>query len=77
MDFLSVQEVKHHQCYLGLPTFIGRNKFNAFRVIKERVWKRVQGWGERFLSRAGKKILIKGVAQAIPCYTMSIFSVTW
>lgn len=40
---------------------------------EEKVWKRVQGWSDRPLSRAGKEVLIKSVAQAIPTYIMSCF----
>ena len=41
--------------------------------LKDRVWKKLQGWKEKFLSKVGKEILIKSVIQAIPIYMMSIF----
>lgn len=62
-----------HEKYMCLPFFIGRNKFVVFQSIKERVWKRLKGWKEKLISRAGKEILIKSVAQAILFYAMSCF----
>jgi hypothetical protein len=37
------------------------------------VWKKLQDWKLKFLSQAGKEILIKVVIQAIPTYSMSVF----
>ncbi|XP_042952203.1 uncharacterized protein LOC122289285 [Carya illinoinensis] len=59
--------------YLGLPTMVGRPKYNTFKCIKERVWQRINNWKNGYLSSAGKEILIKAVLQAIPTYTMSVF----
>ena len=61
--------------YLGLPTLIGRAKYNTFACLKDKVWKKLQGWKGMLLSRAGKEILIKAVAQSIPTYTMSVFQI--
>jgi hypothetical protein len=44
--------------------------------MKDRVWKRIQGWNQKLLSRAGKETLIKAVAQAIPSFAMSCFDLT-
>uniref|UniRef100_A0A2N9GC52 Reverse transcriptase zinc-binding domain-containing protein n=1 Tax=Fagus sylvatica TaxID=28930 RepID=A0A2N9GC52_FAGSY len=59
--------------YLGLPPIIGRSKRKAFEDIKSRIGRKVGGWKEKLLSQAGKEILIKAVAQAIPTYAMSVF----
>lgn len=59
--------------YLGLPTLIDRSKYQTFSFLKERVWKKIQGWKGRLLFRAGKEVLIKAVAQSIPTYTMGVF----
>ncbi|XP_058784603.1 uncharacterized mitochondrial protein AtMg00310-like [Vicia villosa] len=53
----------------------GRSKKEVFRLDVERVWKKVKGWKEKFLSRAGKEVLIKVVAQAIPTYIMSCYRI--
>lgn len=60
------------ECYLGLPTFIGKNK-EAFKYIKERMAQHTQTWYAKSLSRAGKEIMIKAVGEAIPIYVMGVF----
>ncbi|KAL6204632.1 hypothetical protein ACLB2K_021899 [Fragaria x ananassa] len=69
--FLGVPVVPFHEKYLGLPTVAGRNKKEMFKRIHERLDQHLQGWQLRLLSKAGKTILIKAVAQAIPSYTMN------
>ena len=70
---LGVKEVVRFESYLGLPTLIGRGKYQTFSFLKDSVWKKLQGWKGKMLSRAGKEILIKAVAQSIPTYTMGVF----
>jgi hypothetical protein len=59
--------------YLGLPSMIGRKKKVIFAYIKDRIWKRINSWRGRALSRAGKEVMVKSVLQAIPSYVMSIY----
>ena len=73
LQFLGVKEVERFDSYLGLPTLIGRAKYYTFSYLKDRIWKKLQGWKGLVLSRVGKEILIKAVAQSIPTYTMSVF----
>jgi len=73
MEALSIQSETMNERYLGLPVFVGRSRSNVFSYLKDRIWQRIQGWKERLLSRAGKEILIKAVAQAIPVFAMGLF----
>ena len=59
--------------YLGMPADIGRSKNGSFKYLKDRVWKRVQGWMEQTLSVGGKEVLIKSVVQALLVYSMACF----
>ncbi|KAG7586565.1 Ribonuclease H domain [Arabidopsis thaliana x Arabidopsis arenosa] len=59
--------------YLGLPEAIGRNKYDTFAFISQRVQQKLHSWYSNFLSMAGKEVLIKFIATALPTYTMSCF----
>ena len=59
--------------YLGMPSDVGVSKNGAFKYLKDRVWKRVQGWMEKILSTGGKEVLIKSIAQVIPVFSMACF----
>lgn len=61
--------------YLGLPSLIGRSKKSVFKFLKDRMEKSIQGWNNKLLSRAGKAVLLKNVAQSIPSYCMSCFKI--
>ena len=70
VDKVKVKEVEKFDSYLGLPTLIGRRKYDTFSFIKEWVWKKMQWWNGKLLSRVEKEAQIKAVAQSIPTYTM-------
>ncbi|GAU47118.1 hypothetical protein TSUD_98950 [Trifolium subterraneum] len=56
---LGVKLVLGTGIYLGLPSMVGRSKKAIFSYIKDRIWKRMNSWRGRALSKAGKEIMIK------------------
>lgn len=70
---LQMRMADDRSLYLGLPSTLSRNKTVVFGYLKDRIQKRVEGWDKKFLSRAGKEILVKTVAQSIPSYAMGVF----
>jgi len=73
---LCIQAEAKSERYFGLPISVGRSRKKVFEYIKKKIWSRIQGWQEKLLSKAGKEILIKAVAQSIPTYAMSCFDLT-
>ena len=58
---LGVPAIRQYEKYLGLLAFVGRAKKQSFIYLKERVWKKLQGWKEKLLSQAGREVLIKAI----------------
>lgn len=75
-DKLQVTKESMNKGYLGLPVHVGRSIGGTFAYLKDRIWRSIQGWKEKFLSWAGKEVLIKAVAQAIPTFAMGCFDLT-
>lgn len=59
--------------YLGLPERICGSKKQVFAFIQDRLQNRINSWSAKLLSKGGKEVLIKSVAQALPTYVMSCF----
>lgn len=72
-SMLQFKEADANTTYLGLPNTIGRNKSMVLGFLKEIMQERVQGWDKNCLSRGGKELMLKSVAQALPNYAMSMF----
>ncbi|XP_058746447.1 uncharacterized protein LOC131619359 [Vicia villosa] len=72
-NVMGVRRVLGTGTYLGLPSMIGRSKKAVFSFIKDRIWKRINSWSGRYLSKAGKEVMIKSVLQSIPSYIMSVY----
>ncbi|KAM6562925.1 hypothetical protein CsatB_022923 [Cannabis sativa] len=72
-ELLEIYEADENGSYLGLPYSVGKNKNVILGFLKDKIKKKIQGWEGRILSRAGKEVLLKSVAQSIPSYAMSVF----
>ncbi|XP_024155771.1 uncharacterized protein LOC112163728 [Rosa chinensis] len=70
-SYMGMQIVDVHDKYLGLPTYMGRKKSVTFQYIKDKLAKKLSDWQGKMLSGAGKDILIRVVASALPTYAMS------
>ncbi|XP_030505163.2 uncharacterized protein LOC115720145 [Cannabis sativa] len=70
---LEIYEAHENGYYLGLPCSVGRNKNAILGFLKDKLHKRIQGWEGRILSCAGKEVLLKSIAQALPNYAMNVF----
>ncbi|XP_019168841.1 PREDICTED: uncharacterized protein LOC109164747 [Ipomoea nil] len=70
---LTVAQAEDFGKYLGLPSVIGRNRRAVFAYIEKKLKQRFGSWNKRLLTKAGKEVLLKSVAQAMPTYTMSIY----
>lgn len=58
--------------YLGLPEKIHGSKIQVF-FLRDRLQKRINILSVKFLSKGGKEVLIKSIAQVFPTYVMSCF----
>ncbi|XP_074374218.1 putative mitochondrial protein AtMg00310 [Apium graveolens] len=59
--------------YLVLPSTLGRNKTVILGYLKEHMRQKIQKWEGKYVSKGGKEVLIKSVAQSLPSYAMNVF----
>ena len=52
---------------------MGNSKKRAFQGIIDKVLSRIEGWRAKTLSQAGRLVLIKSIAAALPSYAMGSF----
>uniref|UniRef100_A0A803P3V6 Reverse transcriptase n=1 Tax=Cannabis sativa TaxID=3483 RepID=A0A803P3V6_CANSA len=70
---IGVTFTENHSKYLDLPAFVGRNKREAFGLVRNKVWDKLQGWKMGLFSQGSREVLIKSIIQEIPVYVMSCF----
>lgn len=59
--------------YMGLPEHFGRRKRDLFASIVDRTKQKSISWSTKFLSRAGKMIMLRTILAAMPSHAMSCF----
>lgn len=72
-SLLAVRQEECHTRYLGLPSFMPRNRGGHLHFIQDCIWSHLQGWKGKLFSVGGKEVLLKSVIQAILCYSMNYF----
>lgn len=70
---LGIRQAFEFENYFCITLSVGRSRSKEFRYLVDRVRAKVKHWNVRYLSQAGREILIKAVAQALPVYVMSCF----
>ncbi|KAI8569135.1 hypothetical protein RHMOL_Rhmol02G0255400 [Rhododendron molle] len=72
-QLVDIKPMKGDSKYLGLPTFWGRSKVEAYTFLIEKAMGKMQGWKNKLISMGGKGILVKSVVQGIPTFAMACF----
>ncbi|KAL3844844.1 hypothetical protein ACJIZ3_002247 [Penstemon smallii] len=73
VSWFNLEECNHCTKHLGLPFCKPKSRVRAFTDVVTKFQQKLSGWKSKNLSQAGRAVLIKAVAQAIPAYIMSTF----
>ncbi|KAG8373689.1 hypothetical protein BUALT_Bualt11G0050700 [Buddleja alternifolia] len=73
LSILDINECCHKIKHLGLPFCKQQSRTSCFNELVESLQSKLSGWKSKNLSQAGRLILLKSVAQALPVYHMSNF----
>lgn len=49
MQSLDIGSEVRSEMYLELPIYTGKQKIQTFNYLKDRKWKKIQGWKEKLL----------------------------
>lgn len=70
---LGVRVINKPVKYLGMPMTVERRKIATFQFLLGKIEQKLQTWGNKPISKAGKVVLLKTAAQTIPNFWMSLF----
>lgn len=76
LEQLQLRRLPSKAKHLGLPLLIPQAKVAVALEIKERFIQKITGWKAKMLYQAGRTMLIKTVAGAIPSYLLSYYSMS-
>lgn len=74
-NILHIKSLKNDAKYFGAPLLLSRAPSKDFAYLQTRLEAKLSGWRSKCLSWAGKKKLINSMAQTLPDYTMTTFSI--
>ena len=74
-SILHMRSIKKDTTYLGAPLLLSRAPARDFSYLHSKLEAKLTGWRTKCLSWAGRRTLICSVAQSIPNYSMSTFSI--
>lgn len=72
-QILQISKIGGGGKYLGLPEQFTQRKKEIFSYLKKSVLSKIDGWQNKFLTTAGKEVLIKSVASAMPVFSMNSY----
>jgi len=70
-NFLGCSETNFPFKYLGLPIGANPRSLSTWEPLLEHVTKRLNSWGNKFLSFGGRIVLLNSVINAIPIFYLS------
>lgn len=73
LDQLRLKKLPPKAKHLRLPLLFPRAWMRAVEDIKEKFFSKISGWKVKMLSQAGRMVMIKAVATALPSYLMSFY----
>lgn len=71
IKLLGVRLMNKDEKYLGNPLMVGKRKSTSFDALVLKIISKITLWKFSLLSQAGRNMLVKSIASAIPVYNMS------
>jgi len=61
--------------YLGLPVGANSRKMSTWEPMSEQLKKRLNSWGNKYVSLAGRIVLLNSILNAIPIFYLSFMKI--